>query len=276
MLKREKMTWRKAVLALAGILVGFAVAGSARAATYDNGFIWDRSVDWVAGTVNGSTAGNPGVDSEGTAVWQYEIVQGDGLVGANPWYNGVPTLMSTDTAWFGAQAAWSAGDDVLPVITEKALYHLSNDRFNGAHGVWEDMPMVRWLNPTAETINLAVVGNLTVGWRSVGSASLPIDVVIARSNLTSGTTTPLYSTTVDNPGVNGELVLPISIAAQMAPEDSLIITHRASGLLDGTYIALFDDVQLIKMATITPEPGTLAVLALGGGVALARRKRRRA
>ncbi len=278
MFQQETKTWRKAVLVLVGMSISWATAVSAHGATYNDGFIWDRSADWVPGAIDGSTAGNPAVDSQGSPVWQYELVQGDEFGGQNPWYQGTPVLLSADTAWFQnvvRNVVWSAGDDVLPAINELALYHLSKDT-GGVYGVWEDMPLVRWLNPTGETISLAVVGELTVGWRHAGVASLPVDVAIARANANAGTATLLYSATVGNPGGDGELSLPISIAAQMEPDDSLIITHRASGMLDGTYVAMLDDVQLVKMATIVPEPATLAVLALGGGVALVRRRRRRA
>lgn len=241
---------------------------------YGLGFTWDRSGDWTGQAVHGSLESNPQSDAASNPAWRYEYVRGDGLGGADPWYGKIGTPMSADTDWFNNAGieVWAVADDVLPVVNVAALYHLANDTFDGTHGLWEDIPVVRWLNPTGEATDLTVVGELMVGWRNAGSASLPVDVAIARVNLASGDVTLMYSATVDNP-IGNTLFLPISFEVPMASDDSLAITLRATNLLHGTgtYIAMFDDLSIQAAAIepppdapaeLIPEPATVALTAL--------------
>jgi hypothetical protein len=56
------------------------------AATYPDGFTWQRSSDHTPGTVQGSVLGNPNLDSEGSVVWQMGWVGYGNLLGqSNPY-----------------------------------------------------------------------------------------------------------------------------------------------------------------------------------------------
>lgn len=271
--REHKTTSAKAILALVVSVVCLGVASSTHAA-YDPGFIWDRSVDWGTGSPPADTL----KDSEGNQAWRYEYVNGEGLAGiTDPWYENIGSTMTPDTAWFGTPdyLLWGRGDDILPCMDAVQLYQLVNDTYAGLHGVWTDIPVVRWLNPTGETIGLTVTGTLTVGWRKIDLASLPVEVAIARVNLTSGASTLLYSATVDNPAGSLSVNIPTVV---MGPDDSLVITPRvtrAAEILDGTpYIAMRDDLVLIRNEWEIPEPAIMALLAMGGLAALRRRRRR--
>src|SRR5688572_22780986 len=67
-------------------LIGSMMPKSSQASDYAPGFRWDRSEDWVPGTVPGSTAGNPAADKNGNPVWFYGYTTGGELGSANPWY----------------------------------------------------------------------------------------------------------------------------------------------------------------------------------------------
>ena len=278
--RRDKATSSRIIQVLAVSLMSLGLAASAHAA-YGPGYAWDRSDDWnraIAAVASGAPTLSPGIDSEGNEAWQYESVQGDGIGGANLWYENTGPLMSPDNAWFGTPGAlvWSFGDDKLPAVDAFTLYHMANNTWQGLHGVWENMPMVRWLNPTGQVIELDITGTLRVVWANTDELSLPVDVAIARVNLTTGDATPLYTLTLANT-VTGSALLEIDVpAVAMASDDSLAITVRASRLAPrGTYIALHDDLLLVQDVSQIPEPGTLALLAMGGVAALRRRRRKR-
>ncbi len=97
--------------AIAASILGL-MAASAASAQYVAGDIWNRSTDWVDGTVQGSTENNPGPDFAGNAVWYYEHVSGQGFDSQNPWYSQSSELMTWDTAWYNiGYGAWTVGDE---------------------------------------------------------------------------------------------------------------------------------------------------------------------
>ena len=254
-------------------LVGLGMAAPALA-SYAPGFVWDRSADWAGGAAEGEAVGNPEADSEGNGTWSYEAVRGGGLASDDPWYAQTGALMTADTDWFGSgDVVWSLGSDTLPVINRVGLYQMACDCYGDAYGVWDDIPLVRWLNPGGTTTHLAVVGRLSVGWYLTEVASQPVEVVIARVNLTTGDAAVLYAETVDRPADGGPVVLPVALSVQMDADDSLVVTHRVTSLADRAYVTMFDDLWLVQLGQI-PEPCTLVFLAAGGAALAARRRRR--
>ena len=147
-------------VSMVGLLIGLAGAARTAEAGYTEGFIWDRSVDYDAGTVAFSTVGNPNTDAEGNGVWQMESTNaaGDGLGGASPWYEGATQLQVWDNSWYGGGGLWARGDNVNPGIKNTAMTH------NIGGTTYANVPLIRWLNPVVQGYWIDITGSLTEGW----------------------------------------------------------------------------------------------------------------
>lgn len=232
-----------------------------------------RSSNFVEGTTQGGTQGNPN-QVGGLNIWQYEVVQGGALGTANAWYKQVQSaeLMTWDSQWYNTGwGVWSNGNDANPPVLGSRLVH------NVASSVYDDVPMVRFLNPGGNGAALTINGSFQVAWSGVDGLGRPndVDVVIAKFNATLNETTLLYSTTVSKPlpfpSVGDSINLPISISGvTLNADESVIISHRGRTPLSplGAWINLYDNVTF----SVVPAPGTAALLGLSG-LMVARRRR---
>jgi MYXO-CTERM domain-containing protein len=244
----------------------FAAAGSADAGVVNS---WQRSTDWVPGTTQGSTEGNPGPVG-GTPVWQYEVAHGGGLGSSNPWYAQPTQLMTWDAGWWQTGwGVWSKGDDVSPPILAGRLVH------NVYPTTFDDIPMVRWMSPLGNNAHVSVTGTLTVNWNGVNGLGRPVDVdVVIAKHTAAGVTSLLFSDTVSKPNpfpsVGDSVMLPVNLTNILFNAgDSLVISergHNAVGPL-GAWVNLYDSVR------IAPAPGVTAVLGLAGLAAVRRRRK---
>lgn len=255
-----------AMLLRAGV-IAVTLAGSAQADV-----VFQRATNWVPGIAQGSTVNNPSTVG-GQATWQYEVVQGgDGLGSASPWYDQNSQLMKWDPAWYATGwGVWAKGDNLNPPVLPGRLIH------NVHPTAWTDTPMVRWMNPMGNT-EASIAGTLTVNWNGVNGLGRPVnvDVVIAKQNSITNTTTILYSATVSKPNpfpsVGDSVLLPINLpAVALGTGDSIIVSHRGKNSVGplGAWINLYDSIGI----TVVPAPGSMALFAMGGLIA-SRRKRR--
>lgn len=234
---------------------------------------WQRAVDWMPGTVQGSTANNPS-PVNGQPVWQYESVHGGALGSSNPWYASHDgNLLTWDPAWYQTGwGVWSHGNDVNPPILAGRMIH------NVHASVYNDIPLVRWMNPVGDGAQVNLTGTLTLNWNGVDGLGRPVDVdvVIAKYDASLGTTSILFSRTVAKPhpipSVGDSVLMPISISGvSLDSGDSLIFTERGRSALSpqGAWVNLYDNVVIRQV----PAPGTAGLLAMAGIVAGRRRRR---
>ena len=230
-----------------------------------------RSVNWVEGTVQGGTAGNPG-QVNGTPIWQYETTQGGALGSGNAWYSQPTDLMTWDSSWYATGwGVWSKGNDANPPVLPSRLVH------NVAAAVYNDVPMVRFHNPLGNGASLNINGTLQIAWNGVDGLGRPndVDVVIAKFDSALNSTTLLYSNTVVKPlpfpSVGDSLNLPINITGVTLNQgDSIILSHRGRTPLAplGAWINMYDNVTF----NLVPAPATAMLLGFGGLVSLRRRR----
>lgn len=196
---------------------------------YPRDFSWHRAADWVPGTVQGSTVGNPASDGQGNATWQYAYVAGgDGLGGANPWYKQTGSLLSWDGDWHGEAGRWAKADDTMPAASQWWL-----------EAVASESPVLQWLNPTGQDVALDLGGSLSVFWGEGASGVVQVAVVQVQS---SGT---LYSELLAESVVGSDglfQTVPITISQRpLGPDDRILVTARYSGT---TGWAALDDSDL--------------------------------
>ena len=229
------------LLGAALVVSGAGLLAERADAQYTPGFVWNRFADYDAGTEAGANylAGNPSTDSVGNLVWSHEWCIGGDLNSTNPWWRNPAHLMVWDLSWYGGGSLWAAGDNVNPPIGRSGLTH------NTQSEPYPRVPRVRWRNPLARSAVVRLSGQLTVIWTGGGGHAQPntIDVVIGL-NRADGTTSVLYSATVDKPtNDNSEESLPLPIdvpSVAVDPGDSIVITHRAR-TQNGGWIELLDD-----------------------------------
>lgn len=250
--------------------VVLAMAGSVAEARPD----YVRVLNFAPGSGQGGTVNNPSTVN-GAAVWQYESTQGGALNSLNPWYQNSGTLMTWDPQWYTTGwGVWSKGDNGNPPILASRLVH------NVHSSTYNDVPMVRWLNPLGNGTQLSISGSLQVNWNGVNGLGRPddVDVVIAKFNSQLNTTTALFSTTVSKPlpfpSVGDSVNIPINLPnIALNAGDSIVVTHRGQTALSplGAWVNLYDGVTFHAVAV--PAPASAALLGLGGLVAARRRRK---
>jgi hypothetical protein len=262
-----KIGGQKAVFVRAGATM-LALASAAHADV-----VFERATNWVPGISQGTTINNPSTVG-GQAAWQYEVTQGDSIGSVNPWYEQAGQLMTWDPAWYSTGwGVWSKGDNLNPPVLPGRLIH------NVHPSTWGDVPLVRWMNPFGNTA-ASIAGTLTLNWNGVNGLGRPVnvDVVIAKQNTITNSTTVLYSTTVAKPNpfpsVGDSVFLPISLTGiSLAAGDTIIVSHRGQSSVGplGAWVNLYDSLGV----TVVPAPGSAMLLGLGGVLAVRRRRRRR-
>jgi hypothetical protein len=230
-----------------------------------------RSSNWVAGTTQGGTQGNPGPVG-GTPVWQYETTQGGALGAANAWYKQTSELMTWDSAWYGTGwGVWSKGNDANPPILPSRLVH------NVAASVHGDVPMVRFRNPLGNGAAININGSFQIAWNGIDGLGRPndVDVVIAKFSAALNDTTLLFSSTVSKPlpfpSVGDSINIPINLSGITLDDgDSIVISHRGRTPLAplGAWINLYDNVTVSAI----PAPGSFGLLGAAGILAFRRRR----
>lgn len=245
-----------------GVFLGYvliAAVANFALADYIPGYVWNRQSSWYDGNGDGSTNGNPNVDSMGNPTWEYVALNGGGLGSSNPWYaDTTPSVLGTyDTSggygWVGGNA-----------------YCFQDTLINqwGEAGT----PGVIWLNPTDESITVSLNGLVQFSWDNGLSASS--DYAIAAENLQTHTAAPLFSTTVSSSGNNS---VPINIDdLSLAPDEGLLFTFKGDTT---TYLDYYESDSINITLDSVPLPSAVAGgFVLIGGIAIgkiAHRSRRK-
>ena len=175
------------------VVVGLFVVAMAAASAmgqYNAGFVWNRYDDWQSGTSNGCSAGNPGKDSAGRAVWSadyiLEVPPDSGLDTDHPWYK-LPSSgpMVWDGHWSGG--TWARQYDLPPTTLRSCLGHIPTDKsYRGDH--YANVPLMRWKNPSGTPLRVSLTsgsdfrGNLNIGMPT-GTVA---DIVIVRTDASDG------------------------------------------------------------------------------------------
>ncbi len=228
---------------------------------------WRRLPQFTAG------GANPAGDGLGNSPWQYEWTTGDGLAGADPWWNNPTALMVWDPDWWSSgYGAWSRGDNLSPMVNHTLLTH---NLYAVSHPY---MPLVRWTNPLAGDTDFTIGGLLRVVWNGpddIGSETL-VDVVLSHTDGDTGDATLLSTWTVAKPtagdSVLDQVDLPVSMALTLSQGDSLVVTLRGETVFApyGRWVEMWD---LLRIRTeIVPGPGGLSLLLAAGLLALPRRR----
>jgi uncharacterized protein (TIGR03382 family) len=138
------------------------------------------------------------------------------------------------------------------------------------------VPLIRFRNTFGSTELFDLAGQISVVWDGVGGVGrpTPVDVIVAKQNAAGSLTTLLFSDTFDKPNnfasIGDRVDMGISLPdVSLAPGESIIISHRGrETVTPGGWIHLHDNVTI----TTIPTPGALALMGLGGLVALRRRR----
>lgn len=276
------MKIRNGLKALLGaLLMAPGVHAGAVALDYAPGFVWDRSADWVLGSVEGSTLGNAAPDKKGNPVWRYEWTTGGDLDSANPWYLQQKNLMTWDY-WNPpgppVEQLWSRADNLEPKITQWLLTHSRSETWYS----WEYQSVVRWINPAGDGTIVNITGNPRLVWEGHGgSPDVDIDVVLVKKDESEQTVELLYAETLSNPtpGItSSSMYLPMSFSNERFDAgDSVFLTlrSRTAPSPQVSWILLLDDIK-ITYVTSVPEPTETALLTAGAIAvgAVVRRRRR--
>lgn len=231
-----------------GIVASFELhSNTARASTILKGFVWDRSADW---TIASSKPDNPGPDQLGNRVWEATYVSGGGSLGAQaPWYDQIKTIMQWDSNWWSSGVGvWAKGDNTNPCISQ---YQLTHNIANTDNSKFIEVPLVLWANPTSTQTAVNIAGNLKIEWSGLNgnvlaSSPVDVDVVIGKVNSALGTTTLLYSTTVNRPAGTTILNLPVNISHEIInPQDRIFISQRARNSIANRWITMDDDITIV-------------------------------
>lgn len=248
------------------------IAAAPTFAQYEPGFLWSRTADWVDGTTANDTTNNPGPDLNGNPVWSYEATRGGGFDSADPWYAQPADRLVWDDDWWGiGTGAWALGDDLNPPVFHNRLTHNLSENVAGT------IPLVRWMNPAGDGVEVALNGGLTVKWSGTGfiGSETDVDVVIALADASEGSIVPLLSETLSKPtagdSAGDSVLLPVQFDSLFLDAgDSLVISHRGHEVFAeaGRWIPMLDGLDI----TVVPAPGSLALISLAGLVSVRRRR----
>jgi hypothetical protein len=218
---------------------GFAGTDTFTYVASDGGY-WNRYKDFVPGPTPGTSEGNPSPDRFGNrGVWAYEYLPvGNPLSSPDPWYLQTPTPLVWDDAWYSGSGQWVFQDDTGPNVSSSSLLHLVSY-------AWNNVPVVRWINPVPNPAHMDIRGTMTLTWMGDGgvSAPVPIDVVIVLVHGDSGGKDLLFGQTCQKPiqdTSRNVLLLPIRMTAvPIEPGDSILVSLRVQDYCDA-YMGLSD------------------------------------
>ncbi len=212
-----------------GLIVVSAAAfcAGAMASDYSPGFVWDRSLDWTPGKVEGYSwqNGNPDDDKKDNPVWACEFAKGGGGLGdPNPWYKQPKTLMVWDASWYGGgEGVWAQGNNQHPPIYKTLLIHVVQGQ-----GDFENTPLVRWINPAGADATVHITGNLKVYWAGQANLDVPLTCDVAVVSVSpTGVYTVLFGASYDDPSPGDQNVgvktVQIDLPGVVIPEGGSIL-----------------------------------------------------
>ena len=218
---------------------------------YPAGFIWQRFLDYRAGTVSGATNGNPLLDPFGSPVWQYSWVDQNQATAQTPWFALTPAKMVWSSSWFGRPelARWQRGNDVSPIVDLN--YLTQGNVFNSQQ---QYAPVVKWSNPLGRDVAVSVTGPGQAIW---GFAPTPgrIEVVISKRSGITGLVMPLFQQEFAKPTANTtseSVSFQVSLPyVNLSPVDEILFAMRKVNALGFNENTLFDDSQ-IQIRLLTP------------------------
>lgn len=249
------------------------LSATVTAVPYDDGFVWNKYADYTTGSTTTDQAGNE--------AWSYEYFNG--------WGNWDNTLAlpynSSNGRWANKYGNISKWDQ------NRHFHSSSNEKYPYS-------PLVRWINPTNEVIDVSVGGALELLWLGKDwdatnkkwsdytiSGVMDIDVVLGFYDASAGNSSILIDERVLYPA-SGEVTCKIPTAPTLrdCPNamlstafdltldvgDSLFWTStQATPYADGNtknrWLTLNDrqlTITLNKPSTAIPEPPTLALMGI--------------
>jgi hypothetical protein len=192
--------------------------------------------------------------------WSYESVARGASLGEPaatlpaqaPWYAGTPAPL----AWQPSLSAWSSPDGHAALVSAGAVTEdLSDTR----------VPLVRWRNPTAGGVTVALSGVLSLNWKSKADAPLlqPIDFILMLQR-PDGSTTPLlladrkatHPRTAAKPAEHDDPRIPVDLPAVQVPAGGSIfytIQYEDAAMQPGS-VALDDSDLTITLKALSATP----------------------
>jgi hypothetical protein len=230
----------------------------------DAGFTWNRWKDWMPGTTDGKSAGNPCADSTGKGVWSYEYIAkvpcDSGLDSESPWYKLPSSGLMVWDGHTGPAGAWGYRYDNAPFVFpgSAGIGHVpNNDSYRGDH--FAVVPLVRWKNPSSVPIRVSLTsGPGFQGRIHYWPPGTTVDLVIAKTDASDGGSVHLlYSQTIVKTLAQGQheyFALPaLNVESlRLDPGDDILFSVRARNATTGFtwYSAMFnDDVNI----TVLPD-----------------------
>lgn len=218
---------------------------------YPGGFSWNLLMDYTAGTVKNSTAGNPDSDANGNPVWSYEWINAKGQTMGSPWYATSSQLLTWDSYQYNP-LTWAAINNGTVNMNQW------NMNFHYSSPGCDKVPVVRWTNPTGETRTVDMSGRYTISWWGLNPnpewpsepdywdsylVGSPVDVkfVIGFHDKSENTTTVLYTQTYSKPrpgettcvapnyGDCDHVDVIADLTVEVEPGDSIFWTARPAG-----------------------------------------------
>ena len=255
-------------------LTTFLMITGAAAVDYEVGFEWRKLTDYTDGTVNGSTVGNPNLDQNGNPAWSYESFDKDLL-----------NWDSSDLAVWYDWGRWGAGGGFMNFSLWDQNTQLNTNWNNSGL-----TSLVRWTNPTGESIYVDMTGALRTTWggddSNPGFIASPSDVrvILGYYDVSEGTSSLLIDNTYDSPISQDTVCLTwgdcpyidTSVERTLSVDagDSLFWTTIALDSAPGKNRWLTTTDGSVRI-TLVPEPVSSTLFLIGGAILGFRRFKKR-
>ena len=262
------------IFAAALFLTTFLMITAAAAVDYEGGFEWRKVTDYTNGTVNGSTVGNPNLDQNGNPAWSYESFDKDLL-------NWDSSSLAIWLSW----GRWGSPDSFVNFSLWDQNTGLNTN--NNNTGLTS---LVRWINPTGESIDVDITGGLRTVWAGDDNGSSPgwtasptdVKVVLGYYDFSEGTSSLLIDNTYSSPisqdtfcltwGECPFIFTSFERSLSVDAGDSLFWTTIALDSTPGKNRWLTSTDGSIRI-TLVPEPVSSALFIIGASVLGIRRMR---